>query len=314
MATKGVLTLTRKSLAIEDAALVHQGVVTSSLARKFSTPPVVPEDGEVSADLAAAAPVPDWQVLQDFIARELENGRRLLLETANAYEREVQDDAKKKVEREAVVTGAYDQLVRVRQALEAAVGNEKALDILGLTGATPQQPDTLLERMREASIRLRDAKRLPEELLVPGMTQSWTGLAQALDLEADRLEELLGQQRRERRRAEEALVRKDEAQALFNNTYVGFTKILDGLYTAADQRQLAARLRRSLRRSSGNGGGSDGGGSNGEEPEVTPVEEPPGSPDGADEEDLVPADRDGPDLRPIVALLPGAVSPPDGGS
>lgn len=310
MTTKAIFTLAEKAIAIEDAAKLNQGAVTVALAEKFPTPVVVPPDGEAPASLTEPVPVPDWQGLQDFIARELERGRERLIEAGNAYEREIQEDPRQREERESVVAEAYQQLVTVRQVLEAAIGEAETLEILGVEGSTPQRPANLLERMREASVRLRRPGRLPTDLRMPGMTQSWGDLADALDRQADELGRVLELQRAERRNAALALVAKDRAQTSFNNTYVGFTRVLDGLYIAADERELAGRLRLTL--PAANAGGDDGSAEEPlpdiEPPDTFPPGPPPGRPDGEGDDEQVltvaAVDRDGDAVRPIVALPP----------
>jgi hypothetical protein len=225
VATKAILKLTKKSMAIESAARHNRKAVTPVLTEKFPQPGL------------------DWGMLQELVARELEQRRRQLLETANAYERKVHEEPKLRKEREAVARAAYDRFVTVRKVLEAVAGRPAALDVLGVAGATPQRPAALLERMREAIVRLRRPERLPTELDMPGMTQDWGRLADALSQAADRLEEVLTRQRRKRRDAELALLERQRAREAFNNTYVGLTKVLDGLYIAADERELAERLR-----------------------------------------------------------------------
>jgi hypothetical protein len=285
MATKTVLTLAEKATAIEDAAKRNQAAVSFALAGKFPSPLVVPPGEEPPPSLIDPVPPPDWVALQDFVAQEMDRGRRLLLEAANAYEREVQDDPNKREARASVISEAYQLSVTTRQALEATIGETKALEVLGLVGPTPQRPQNLLERMREASLRLRDPERLPLDVRLPGMTQNWADLADALDEKADELEAVLVQQRAEKRDAELALVAKERALESFNNTYVGFTKLLDGLYIAADERELASRLRLSLPAANSGGGEAlpedvpgDGPGNG---PPVIPG--PPGSPEAEEE-------------------------------
>lgn len=309
MTTKVIQALQEKTRAIQDAARLNQEEATVALAEKFPSPVVGPPANDTSATLTGPVPPPDWEALQAFIAQELELSRLRLEKAAREYAQEIQDDPSKRQEWRAVIDEAYQRFLRVRHILEEAIGEAKTYELLGVTGTTPQRPQTLLTHMQSASDRLRNPKRLPESLAMPGMTLSWADLAAALDRDASRLAEALDRQREERRRADLALLRKDRVQTAVNDTYVGLTKVLDGLYIAAGQREMAARLRLTIPTSSGGGGEPQDDGSL---PDVVPTPDFP-----ANDEEPFPvaaAQGAGPGtedpkaagVRPIVVLPAGA--------
>jgi hypothetical protein len=234
MRIKGIEILAEKTQEVRAAARVFEDATCGALAEKFALP------DDPAAD---EPPLPDWRTLQRFIVRRLELERARLRAAASAYEQEIDDDPRKREERDEVAREAYDELVRVRHVLRQAVGETKTRALLGIKGRTPERPLTLLMRLRAASCTLRDAWRLPETLRVPGMRLDWEELADSLENHARRLGAVLAREGEDRRRADLALIRKNEVQASVNDTYVGFAKILEGMYIAAGERELAGRLR-----------------------------------------------------------------------
>lgn len=241
MTTQAIQSLLNKTHAIQGAALHFQGTANAALADKFAS------EGE---ELPDGVQIPDWETLQTFIAARLELERQKLREAAEKHGRELDDDPRKRVEREKVVQEVYDRFVGVRHLLRQAVGKERTYELLGVRGRTPERPHTLLTYLQLAVMTLRDPKRRPDALNLPAVSLDWDELADALWSDARRLEEVLNLQRRDQLRANRALHHKDQAQASANDTYVGFTKILEGMYIAAGKRKLAARLRPTVRKKS----------------------------------------------------------------
>jgi hypothetical protein len=123
------------------------------------------------------------------------------------------------------------------------VGKSKAYALLGVRGRTPERPRTLLFRMRSAVHGLREVKRRPDVHDFPGLELDWDALADGLEKDALALDAVLSREGWDRRSADLALIRKDRVQASVNDTYVGFAKMLEGMYIACGQRGLAERLR-----------------------------------------------------------------------
>jgi hypothetical protein len=234
MTTQGIRTLQEKTRAIQSAAIAFHTFANDALAAKFASP-----DDPAADEL----PIPDWETLQLFIAKRLEIECARLAEAAEKHARQVQAEPRKRQERDAATRAAYEGLVRVRSVLTQALGKTQAYALLGVQGRTPERPRTLLCRLRAASAGLRQAERRPDALDLPGMTLDWDELADALDRDADRLDAVLSREGWDKRRADLALLHKDEVQASVNDTYVGFAKILEGMYIAAGERELASRLR-----------------------------------------------------------------------
>jgi hypothetical protein len=234
MTTQAIQALQEKTHAVRSAARGFEDTAALALAAKFPPPDVPAADDEE---------IPDWRTLQRFIARRIEMERARLMEASRAHEREIHDDPRKREERDEAVQAAYEGFVRVRGVLERVVGKTETYALLGVKGRTPERPQTLLAHMCAAVPRLRDAERRPDTVDFPGMSLDWTALADALARDASRLDEALTLERHDRRRADLALIKKDRVQASVNDSYVGFAKILEGMYIAAGQRGLAARLR-----------------------------------------------------------------------
>jgi hypothetical protein len=309
MQTKEIKMLKAKTRAIEDAAKSNRHEATVALAGKYPRPATdLPPSDSPTTLVSVEVPTPSWESFQDFIARELELARLHLEKASDDHTIELRNDRRKREAREAVVGEVYRSFLRARHILEEAIGESTTYDLLGVSGTTPQQPDDLLGLMRTASRTLRDPERLPEDLRLPGMTLSWTDLASALDGDAARLEVALAERREEQRLADLALLRRDRVQAETNDTYVGFTRVLEGLYIAAGQRDLAARLRLTIRSSSG-------GGTEVEDDGRQPGPSPPPAPPANDEEPVLPmaaagGTADG-DVLPLVALPPASLTPSD---
>jgi hypothetical protein len=234
MPTQGIRTLQQKTRAIQSAATTYRHAAGDALAAKF-TPPLHPETGEPL--------VPDWETLQLFIAAKLEEERARLTAASEAHDRELHDDPRKREERDEAFRTAYESLVRVRRALEIAVGKSKAYALLGVRGRTPERPQTLLFRMRSAVHGLREVNRRPDVHDFPGLELDWEALADGLEKDALALDAVLSREGWDRRSADLALIKKDRVQASVNDTYVGFAKMLEGMYIACGQRGLAERLR-----------------------------------------------------------------------
>jgi hypothetical protein len=237
-------TLQEKTRAVEDAARLNRRVTTAALAEKYPLPAEdLPPSDSPETLLATQVPVPDWEGLQTFIARELEVARSGLEKAADDRALALQAERRKRQEREAVVEEVYRAFLCIRHLLEGAVGKATTYELLGVTGRTPKRPQDLLRHVSAASRALREPEGLPLDLQLPGLSVSWEELAQALADDAARLEGILGRHREEQRVAELTRLDGDRVQAEAHDVYTGFAQVLQGLYIAAGQRELAARLR-----------------------------------------------------------------------
>lgn len=247
MPTKLILTQQTTSEAVEDAALSNLGQAVEAMRRELAdsglvVPGAVEGQTLTDPDGVEIAP-PDFEGLQRFCATALAHYRAKLVAADDAHIQEVHNDAVRRQERDEAVTAAYERLLTVRKAVEAAIGPAAALELLGLDGRTPLSPPSLLLRtLRDTVSRLETLETAPD-VRVPGMVQDWAAMAAALRQVAEPLDAALKALRREARAADLALDARRKAEAKFRNAYVGFTRILEGVYVASGERFLAERLR-----------------------------------------------------------------------
>lgn len=286
----------KKARSVERAAREFLPLATPSLAAELGTLELLPAalDGTpvplVDAQGVEVAP-PDVEQLQRFAAVALAKAREAMMSASNAHRQDFHAVGTRREERDRVAAEAYERVIALRRALEGVVGERASVALLGVEGTTPREPARLLEHLVEAVERLSDP---PPDLpparvagLGPDYPQLAAGLAEARDALAAAIEAV----EEEDRRRQAALVARDEARERFRRFYVGWTRVLDGLYVVAGQRELASRLRPA------------------EPPvgETPPAERPPVTPP----QQAPPAANDGPPA-PLPALppLPAVSTPP----
>lgn len=258
MPSRDVIRSQKAAEAVVVAAQTNLSTVTEDLQRRLSTlgiDPGIPTpttDEGVGIASAVEAPVQrlDVEALQRFAAEAISRARDRLVAADDRLDVERHGDVEPRLRRDQATAALYDELVRTRRSLTEAVGPEEAVRIFGVEGRTPQDPVVLLRVIRRMIPQLEDPTTHFPDLKVDGMAQDWATLAAGLRREMEPLEEALKQVNRERRRAELALVARDQALQEFRDIYVGFTRILDGVYVASGNRDLARRLRPTVPRGS----------------------------------------------------------------
>jgi hypothetical protein len=313
MPTRAVETQSHRAFTVETAALSYADLVTGALERRLPQPlppppvepppddpgaePAVQRQAVVSAD---ALPAPDWVELQGYIAYQLRVARQRLLAADNEREREVHEDPEARALRDRLAGEGYDELVRTRQALRAALGDEATLKILGVEGSTPQKAVPLLQRLQEAVFRLRKAEMENVELLLPWMSPDWGQLISRLEESAERLEEAILGVSLGNRGASGALVERERISVEVRDVVNGLTLMLDGIYRLAGRNDLSERIRPTIASPA-----------NDEEKE-TPDPDGGEPPDGGEEPDDGPPDGGSPDgVKPDGEKPPADEGPPD---
>lgn len=318
----------KKARAVERAAREFLPLATPSLAAelgRLELLPAAPDDGSAAA-LTDAQGVevlpPDVEQLQRFAAVALAKAREAMMTASNAHRQDFHAVGTRREERDRVATEAYERVIHLRRALEGVVGERQSVALLGVEGTTPREPARLLEHLVEAVDRLtQPVSTLPPARVAglgPDYPQLAAGLAEARDALAAAIEAV----EEEDRRRQAALVARDEARERFRRFYVGWTRVLDGLYVVAGKRELAGRLRPA--EPSASGTAEDGGvveppveppveAPPVEPPvgETPPAERPPVAPPQQAPPQAPPAANDGPPA-PVPALppLPAASAPP----
>lgn len=290
MPNRNVIRSQKAADAVVIAAETNLSLVTEDLQRRLSTlgiDPGIPsstpsEDVPTSEPVIAQAqgePRLDVAELQRFAARAIERARDRLVAADDRLDQERFGDEEPRMRRDEAADVLYEALVRTRRSLSEAMGSEAAVRIFGLDGPTPRDPVVLLRIVQRMLPQLENPATHFPQLKVDGMAQDWAELAAGLRREVQPVVEALREVNRERRRAELALVARDEALQEFRDVYIGFTRILDGMYVAAGHRDLARRLRPTIPRGSGlddvdaDGDGLPDGSANSNEPEGSAGEE-----------------------------------------
>lgn len=297
MPNRDVIRSEKAAEAVVVAAQTNLSTVTEDLQRRLSTlgidpgipTPTTDEGVEIAPAVEAPVQRLDVEALQRFAAEAISRARDRLVAADDRLDAERHGDVQPRLRRDQATAALYEELVRTRRSLTEAVGPEEAVRIFGVEGRTPQDPVVLLRVIRRMIPQLEDPATHFPDLKVDGMAQDWPTLAAGLRREMEPLEEALQQVNRERRRAELALVARDQALEEFRDVYVGFTRILDGVYVASGNRDLARRLRPTVPRGSvlqevdEDGDGLPDESANSNEPEA-----PGASDDSEDEETTLP--------------------------
>lgn len=256
MPSRDVIRSQKAAEAVVIAAETNLSTVTEDLQRRLSAlgidPGIQPEqapqepstgstDGPVTAQVSE--PGLDVAALQRFAARAISRARDRLIEADDRLDQERHGDEEPRLRRDEATARLYDELVRTRRSLSEAVGSGAATRIFGIRGVTPRDPVVLLRVVRRMIPQLEDPATHFPDLQVDGMAQDWPELAAGLRSEMEPLAQAVREVNEERRKAELALVARDEALQEFRDVYIGFTRILDGVYVASGNRDLARRLR-----------------------------------------------------------------------
>ena len=220
-----------------------RGRAVERAAREF-----LPKASEaLAAELAAAGAdepgMPDGEELQRYAAKALAKAREAMNAADRAHREAMHRLPGLRARRDDLVGETYRLVGAVRQALEGAYGKKPAAKVLGVTGPTPREPERLRTVVQVAARQLGDSKVALPELRVAGLAPDRAALAATLGQAHERFAEVLDELGDLERRVQALAQARDNAKARFRRFYVGWGRVLDGLYVVADQRELARRLR-----------------------------------------------------------------------
>jgi hypothetical protein len=141
-------------------------------------------------------------------------------------------------------------ITRVKSVLPAGT-----LAGYGLSGTTPENPDTLINYARKIVTLIKENPQSinvenNDGIIVQINTES---IISTLTNCIDTLSLALGDVKREERELQAALELRDAKLAEWKTTYVGSTSVVSGLYQLAGKNDLADRIRPTVRKSSGSG-------------------------------------------------------------
>lgn len=228
MASKQVMDRQKAASLVLAAGQTHGGLLGSAL-----PPALLPhlKRGEV---------MPDVSLLSELFMRWLADAESSLVAADLAHERELADDAEPRRRRDQHAAGLREQLIELRELLNALYGPEAAA-ALGMSGDTPIDALALSRQGKNvlaalSSVRLPKPRRRGAELSVKEIESELKPVVAALD-------QALADVARESREAEATLSARDSAWAEFERRYSVTTSVFAALLAAAGETALAERLR-----------------------------------------------------------------------
>lgn len=242
---------------------------------------------------AAPEAVPDIDGIQRFAAWAISFYAEKMMQLDDLHQQERQQDWVPRAKRDEATEAAYQEYVKVRRMMTAALAPETVASILGLEGETPRNPFVLADKLRFAVQRMSSPETYFPDIQIAGLAQNWPELVQRLSSALTPLDAALQELELETKAAHTALLDKRRAIRRYRAAYRGWTGILRGLYTVAGEAELARRLSPTIARRTSDEDLLP------EDDEPTEGEEPTAEP---------PLEEDSPDLEPP----PGGESSGDG--
>lgn len=247
MPSKGVTDRQKVAKSIVAAARTHAGEVAVNLQRRLT--PLLRE-GQT---------LPDFESLQDLLARYLEETTEAIIAAEEKHFREQDDDLRPRRQRDEAAQALHGTLVRIRETLAAAYGPEQFRELAGIREGTADEPVTLVRQARRVLDRLRDpAPDLPTQPL-EGVQVDLQRLAEQLQPALDSLTEAIALVDLEQRKSESTLRDKDLALDTFDEAVAGAGRILIGSNILAGLREYADRVRLTVPNRRRRSGGVDEG-------------------------------------------------------
>ena len=252
MPSKGVIDRQRVAQDVLQAARTHSQQVGEALA------------AQLGGFVAEGEPTPDFVAFQLLLARYLEDRLTRLVAADEIHLVELDDDQAPRLRRDEAVAQLHVSLVRIRDVIKAAYGTVLGTNLLGIDGATSNDPLTLHRQASRALDRLREPKMELPAVQLGGVDVDLQGLADELQPATAELTAALREVRHEQRQREATLKLKNEAMGEVDAAIGGVGRVLIGCDEIAGFPSFAARIRLTLpaRRARTNG-----------EPETTEPEE-----------------------------------------
>lgn len=193
--------------------------------------------------LAAADSTHLVQFVSQLTTTLSESRDKMVIADAN-HERELADDPAARDERDRAVAELTAKLVEVRELLTGLYGSTTARQVL--PQATPQDPVVLARFAAEVSAQLGKVT-LPASRIQGAHVDPTQVASEVVALERS-LEGKLQAVAREVREAQDTLAKKNRAIEEYDRVFRGVATILAGLFTLANQDELAEKVRPSARR------------------------------------------------------------------
>lgn len=234
MASKGVVDRQRVGDAVIAAARTHAQQVGIALQEKL---------GEFTVE---GEPAPNFVALQLMLARYLEDRLTRLVAADEIHLVELDDDQPPRLRRDEAAAELYTALVRIREVINAAFGSDLGTKLLGIDGATSNDPLILHRQSSRALARLRQPPMELPAVQLGGFNLDLQGLADELQPTNDELAAALREVRNEQRETESTLKVKNEALQEFDAAVGGVGRVLIGCDEIAGFPSFAAKIRLTL--------------------------------------------------------------------
>lgn len=274
MPTKGLIDRQRIGRDILHAARSHAREVGERL------------NVDLQVAVAEGETLADFVTLQRQLARYLELRLQALEAADHAHLQELDDDREPRLRREEATAALYSKLIEVRELLRGFYGAELAGALVGIDGATPQDPLTLHSQAVSGLERLRDPDPDLPPQRITSVALDRNALADEVQPFVDELGAILEDVKREARERESTKRQRDQAIEEFDAAVGGIGRILIGHDELAGFPDFAQKVRLTLPRRSG---------AESEEDEELP--EGPSGPDG-------PGELAAPGASDVIGFLP----------
>lgn len=196
--------------------------------------------------VAEGETLPDFITLQHQLARLLESRLDALAEADHAHLQELNDDREPRFRRDQAVRALYDKLIEVRELTKGFFGTDLANALVGIDGATSQDPLILHDQATEALESLREpTPKLPPRRL-SSVPFDRNAVADELQPFVDTVGEILEEVKREGREREATKGRRDEAIRRFDIASSAIGRIQIGLDELAELPHFAEKIRLTL--------------------------------------------------------------------
>jgi hypothetical protein len=235
MRSKQITDRQKEALAVIAAGETHRAEIIKGLGAILT--PV----------LRSREKLPDLELFIELHLRSLQQALDTLLETDEAYQRELLDDDAPRQARDAAAALLYERLVELRELVTGVYGAAAAREA-GFNANTPRDPVQLSRFANQVGKALASVK-LPKPRL-RGASLQTRELSDELDEKRKELDGHLAVVARETKEAQAALSARQTAQDLFDERYTGVASLLSGLLRLAGKPDLADRVRMTWRRSS----------------------------------------------------------------
>lgn len=189
--------------------------------------------------------LPDYGLQIELLMRQLEQSTAHLVQTDDAYQRELLDDEGPRRERDEATEGLAVYLIELREVLTGLYGAQVLLPA-GFSQQTPRD-SVLLSRFASQVQSALGAVTLPAPR-VKGAQVDIKATVAELDKRRARLDSAVAAVARETREAQAAMSLRNDAQDQFDDVYAQVSTVLSGLLRLAGKPDLADRVRPTIAR------------------------------------------------------------------